>query len=312
MLEHLRQKTVHTQASVRGVALHSGEQVQVTLRPAPVDTGVVFNRVDVRAGLPIEAAVRNIVDTSRATTLGVGELRISTVEHMLSALRGLGVDNAFVDVDGAELPALDGSAACYVELVKRAGVRTQRAFRRLAVLRQTVEVHVGDRWARLEPAPTFGVSCSIDFAHPLIGRQAMQVDFSQLSYEREIASARTFAFFREVQWLREHGLARGGSLDNCVVLDEEQVLNPGGLRYPDEFVRHKVLDAVGDLSLFGAHLIGHLTCHRSGHEVHRALAEALVAQPQAYDLLVPRAQRTLDVRGLQLPVWAPAAEPIAA
>lgn len=312
-MEMIRQKTVCTAASVQGVTLHSGSQVKVTVRPAPVNTGVVFNRIDVDRAAPIEATASNVVDTSRATTLSAdGELKIGTVEHLLSALRGLGVDNVFVDLNGDELPALDGSSAPYVDLIRRAGVQTQRSYKRLAVLNKTVEVRSNGSYARLTPAPRFLIDCTIDFDHPIIGEQRLQIDFSQTSYESEIANARTFAFFHEVQWLRSQGLAKGGSLDNCIVVDGEKILNDDGLRKNDEFVRHKVLDAVGDLALLGMPIIGKLTCYKTGHAVHLKLLQTLLDDPSSFDVLVPHQQEALTSLGLHLPEWAPARSPLAA
>jgi len=312
MLEMLRQKTVCTAASMRGKALHCGQEISVTLRPAPPDAGVVFNRIDVKRAKPIEAVAHNVVDTSRATTLGFDDLRVATVEHLLSALRGLGVDNVYVDVDGPELPAGDGSSATYVELIKRAGLQPQAAARRIAVLRKTIEVRDGDKWARLSPSSRFTVDCRIDFEHPLIGEQRLQVDFTDTSYEREVAGARTFAFFHEVEWLRSQGLAQGGSLDNCIVIDGDHILNTDGLRYADEFVRHKVLDVVGDLALYRPPLICKMTCHKTGHELHRKLIQALIADDEACTVVVPRAARSLTRIGVHLPDWAPASAPLAA
>lgn len=312
LLETLRQKTVHTTATMRGVGLHTGQPIDLTLRPAPPDTGIVFNRVDIDRGALIEARAENVIDMTRATTLGAGSIRIGTVEHLLSALRGLGVDNVYADVSGAELPAGDGSAAPFVELILRAGVRTQRQHKRIAVMRSPVEVREGDAYARLSPAPRFTIDCDIAFDHPTIGAQRLSVDFTSTSYQREIADARTFCFLREVEWLRSKGLARGGSFDNCIVVDERGVMNPGGLRRADEFVRHKVLDAVGDLALLGMSLIGKLECHKAGHALHHQLLRALRTEQGAYEVVRPRAERSLVSLGVFLPDWAPAQEPLAA
>jgi len=312
LLEMLRQKTVHTAAIMRGIGLHSGKPIDLTLRPAPPNTGIVFNRVDIDRCPPIEARAENVVDMTRATTLGIGSVRIGTVEHLLSALYGLGVDNVYVDVSGAELPAGDGSAALFVDLILRAGVRTQRANKQIAVMRSTVEVHERDGFVRLSPAPRLTIDCDIEFAHPLIGSQRLAVDFTSNSYQRDVASARTFGFWHEVEWLRSKGLALGGSFDNAIVVDDRGVMNPGGLRCSDEFVRHKVLDAVGDLALLGMPVIGKLVCHKSGHALHNKLLRALLADPTAYEVVRPRAEQSLASLGVHLPDWAPAQEPLAA
>lgn len=281
MIEHLKQRSLQSSVSLRGVALHSGAQVTLRLRPAEANTGIVFHRTDI-GGPGIPAQAQYITDTARATKLGRGRASVGTVEHLLSALRGLGLDNVHVDVDGPELPVLDGSALPYVQLIRRAGVRVQHPLKRVAVLREPLSVGDDSRYARLLPANHFSASSAITFDHPVIGSQQIDLDWRNASYEQDLAPARTFAFFREVQWLRSQGLARGGSLDNAIVVDEDKVLNPSGLRFADEFVRHKLLDAIGDLALTGMHLVARYESARSGHELHRQLTQLFLDSPEAW------------------------------
>jgi UDP-3-O-[3-hydroxymyristoyl] N-acetylglucosamine deacetylase len=283
----LRQRTLKSLIGATGVGLHSGQKVRLTLRPAPADTGVVFRRVDLDPPVDIPARADLVGDTRLASCLVREGVRISTVEHLLSALGGLGVDNAYVDIDAPELPIMDGSASPFVLLIQQAGIEEQAAPKRFLRIKRKVEIREGDKWARLEPHEGFRLLFSIDFKHPVIERstQSVAVDFAETSYLKEIARARTFGFMHEVEDLHERGLALGGGLENAVVLDEFRVLNAEGLRFADEFIRHKLLDAVGDLYLLGRPLLGAFSAHKSGHGLNNKLARALLADRAAFEIV---------------------------
>jgi UDP-3-O-[3-hydroxymyristoyl] N-acetylglucosamine deacetylase len=279
----LRQRTLKSLIRASGVGLHTGQKVRITLRPAPANTGIVFRRVDLAPPVDIPARAELVGEARLASTLVKGDVKIHTVEHLMSALGGLGVDNAFVDLDAPELPIMDGSASPFVLLIQQAGVEQQGAPKRFLRVTRRVEVTEGDKWARLEPYEGYRLSFSIDFRHPVIERstQSVSVDFADTSYLREIARARTFGFMHEVENLRESGLALGGGLENAVVLDEYRVLNAEGLRFADEFIRHKLLDAVGDLYLLGNPLLGAFSAHKSGHALNNRLLRAALADAGA-------------------------------
>src|SRR5256712_4590879 len=268
-LHPFRQRTFKQRAALSGIGLHSGAAVRLTLAPAPIDSGLVF----VRDGMEIPALSEFVIDTTLNTSLGRENVRISTVEHLLAALAGCGIDNAVIEVEGPEVPIADGSSEPFVALVREAGVHEQRATRRYLMLRKTVTVSEGDKLARLSPARgKFAVNYTIDFHHPLITDQSFRLEMNEKSFQKEIARARTFGFMRDVERLHKAGLARGGSLANAVVVDDFNILNPEGLRFPDEFVRHKILDALGDLSLLGMPGIGQLPAVKSGHALTQQLA----------------------------------------
>jgi len=260
----------------------------MALRPAPADTGIVFRRVDLETVVDLPARAELVGEARLASTLVRGEVKIHTVEHLMSALSGLGIDNAFIDLDAPEVPIMDGSAAPFVMLLQQAGIVEQRAAKKFARVRRRVEVVEGDKWARLEPYEGFRLAFSIEFRHPVIERstQAVSVDFAETSYLKEIARARTFGFMHDVEALRESGLALGGGLDNAVVLDEYRVLNADGLRFADEFIRHKLLDAIGDLYLLGRPLLGAFSAHKSGHALNNRLLRALLADATALETVV--------------------------
>jgi len=284
----LRQRTLKSLVSASGVGLHTGQKVRITLRPAPVDSGVVFRRVDLASPVDIPARAQLVGEARLASTLVLGDVKIHTVEHLMSALGGLGVDNAYVDLDAPELPIMDGSASPYVLLIQQAGIVEQAAAKKFLRVTRRVEVKDGDKWARLDPYDGYRLSFSIEFRHPVIERttQAVTVDFAETSYLKEIARARTFGFMHEVEDLRDSGLALGGGLDNAVVLDEYRVLNSDGLRFADEFIRHKLLDAIGDLYLLGKPLLGAFTAHKSGHALNNRLVRAALAEPAALEQVV--------------------------
>ena len=284
----LKQRTLKTLIKASGVGLHTGQKVRMSLRPAPPDTGIVFRRIDLPSAVDIPARAELVGEARLASTLIKDGTKVHTVEHLMSALSGLGIDNAFVDLDAPELPILDGSASPFVLLLQQAGLEEQAAPKKFLRVKKTVEVREGDKWARLEPYEGFRLSFSIDFRHPVIERstQSVTVDFAETSYLKEIARARTFGFMQEVEDLKGSGLALGGGLENAVVLDEQSVLNADGLRFADEFIRHKLLDAIGDLYLLGRPLLGAFTAHKSGHALNNRLARAALADAAALEVVV--------------------------
>ncbi|WP_153111905.1 UDP-3-O-acyl-N-acetylglucosamine deacetylase [Propionivibrio limicola] len=287
----LKQRTLKSLIRASGVGLHSGIKVNMTLRPAAPDTGIVFRRVDLDPIVDLPASALEVGDTRMCSCLERGQAKVGTIEHLMSALAGLGIDNAYVDLDAAEVPILDGSASPFVFLIQSAGIEEQPAPKKFIRVKRLIEVResdkAGEKWARFEPYNGYKLNFSIVFNHPAIDRTGQQVtfDFSDHSYVREIARARTFGFMQEVEWLRENGLAQGGGLDNAVVLDEYRVLNADGLRYSDEFVKHKVLDAIGDLYLLGHPLLASFTAHKSGHALNNLLARELLANPDSWEFV---------------------------
>jgi UDP-3-O-[3-hydroxymyristoyl] N-acetylglucosamine deacetylase len=281
----IKQRTLKNVIRATGVGLHTGQKVYLTLRPAAVDSGIVFRRVDLDEPVDIPAKAENVGDTRLSTTLVRDGVRISTVEHLLSAFAGLGIDNAYVDVSAPEVPIMDGSAGPFVFLIQSAGVEEQNAAKRFIRIRRPVEVREGDKIARFEPFNGFKVSFGIDFEHPAMSedRRSSEIDFSSTSFVKEVSRARTFGFLRDIEMLRENGLALGGSMDNAIVVDDFRVLNEDGLRYEDEFVKHKILDAIGDLYLLGHSLIGAFRGYKSGHALNNRLLKTLMAQPDAWE-----------------------------
>ena len=283
----MRQRTLRHSIKATGVSLHTGEKVFMTLKPAPVDTGIVFRRIDLDPVLELPALAENVGDTTLSTSLMVGVGRVSTVEHLMAALAGLGVDNAIIDLTAEEVPIMDGSAAPFVFLLQSAGVVEQDAPKKFVRIKRKLTVEDADKVASLLPYEGFKVSFTIDFDHPVFRDRTAhaELDFSTASFEEEVSRARTFGFLHEIEYLRSRGLARGGSVDNAIVVDEYRILNQEGLRYEDEFVRHKVLDAVGDLYLLGHCLIGEFRAYKSGHALNNALVRALIAQPDAWEMV---------------------------
>lgn len=281
----IKQRTLKNVIRATGVGLHTGDKVFLTLRPAAPDTGIVFRRVDLTPPVDIPARHDYVGDTQLSTTLVNGDVRISTVEHLLSAMAGLGIDNAFVDLSAAEVPIMDGSAGPFVFLIQSAGIVEQNAPKHFIRIKRSVMVQDGDKWARFDPFEGFKVSFNIEFDHPAFqsGMQTASVDFSTTSFVKEVSRARTFGFLRDIERLRERKLALGGTLDNAVVVDDYRVLNEDGLRYSDEFVKHKVLDAIGDLYLLGYSLIGAFSGHKSGHALNNALLRKLIATESAWE-----------------------------
>ncbi len=283
----INQRTLKNVIRATGVGLHTGEKVYLTLRPAAVDTGVVFRRVDLDPVVELSAKPDRVGDTRLSTALQQGEVSVSTVEHLMSALAGLGIDNVYVELTSPEVPIMDGSAAPFVFLVQSAGVIEQNAPKKFIRVTKPIKVEQDDKWATFEPFEGFKVSFAIDFDHPIFAKspQRATVDFSTTSFVKEVSRARTFGFMHEVEALREAGLALGGSHDNAIVMDSYTILNDDGLRYEDEFVKHKILDAIGDLYLLGHPLIGAFSAYKSGHALNNKLLRALVSQPDAWELV---------------------------
>ena len=280
-----KQRTLKSIIRATGVGLHTGEKVAMTLRPAPPNCGIVFRRIDLSKPVDIVADAFKVTDARLCSALEAGGARVATVEHLMSAFAGLGIDNAYVDLTGSEVPIMDGSAAPFVFLIQSAGIEQQPAPKRFFRIKRTVEVRDGEKWARFEPFEGFKLSFSIEFDHPAFERSAQtaHVDFADTSYVKEVARARTFGFIQEVEALRDSGLALGGSLDNAIVVDEYRVLNAEGLRYSDEFVKHKLLDAIGDLYLVGHPLIGAFSAHKSGHALNNRLLRTTLAAEGAWE-----------------------------
>jgi len=283
----IKQRTLKTQVKTTGVGLHSGVKVEMTLRPAAAGTGILFRRVDLDPPVDIPVDPAKVTDTRLCSALTVGNVKVATVEHLMSALAGLGIDNIVIDLTGPEVPILDGSAAPFVFLLQSAGIEELNAPKQFIRITQPIEVKDGDKWVRLSPYDGFRIDFTIDFDHPVFEQsgQVVSVDFDKTSYIREVARARTFGFMHEVEMLRNNNLALGGSLDNAIVMDEYRVLNADGLRYDDEFVKHKVLDAIGDFYMAGKPIIGRLEAHKSGHALNNQLLRALLEKRSAWELV---------------------------
>ena len=287
----LAQRTIKTLTQAVGVGLHSGQRVELTLRPAPPGTGIVFRRVDLAEPIDIHVSAQSVTDTRLASTISSGQAKVHTVEHLMSACAGLGIDNLVIDITAEEVPILDGSASSFVFLLQSAGIELQKVARQFIRVLKTVEVKDGQgenvKWAKLEPYEGYRLSFEIDFHHPAVDSTGQQVvfDMGRDLYARDIARARTFGFTKDVEMLRSNGLALGGGLDNAIVMDDYKVLNSDGLRYDDEFVKHKILDAMGDLYLVGKPLIASYTAFRSGHAMNNQLLRALLDQPETYEMV---------------------------
>ena len=283
----IKQRTLRTAIRATGIGLHSGEKVYLTLRPAPADTGIVFRRVDLDPVVEIVATPENVGETTMSTCLVKDNVRISTVEHLLAAMAGLGIDNAYIEVSAQEIPIMDGSSGPFVFLIQSAGVEELNAPKRFVRIKKRVELRDGDKLAAFEPFDGFKIDFSIDFNHPVLQNtvQRSVVDLSSTSFVKEVSRARTFGFMNDLEYLRSKNLALGGSMDNAIVLDEYRILNDGPLRYEDEFVKHKILDAIGDLYLMGHSLIGSFRAHKSGHALNNRLLRALKADAEAWELV---------------------------
>lgn len=284
----IRQRTLKNEIKATGVGLHTGEKVYLTLKPAPEDNGIVFKRVDLDPVVEIPAKAENVGETTLSTSLVSGDVKVSTVEHLLSAMAGLGIDNAIIELTAGEVPIMDGSAGPFVFLIQSAGIREQLAPKKFIRIKKEVSVTDGDKTASFRPFDGFKVSFSIDFDHPAFKERSLkaEIDFSSTSFVKEVSRARTFGFMHEIEYLRSKGLAKGGSMDNAIVVDEYRVLNEDGLRYEDEFVKHKMLDAIGDLYLLGNSLIGEFCAHKSGHALNNKSLRRLIAEPDAWEVVV--------------------------
>ena len=306
----LAQRTLKSLTRAVGVGLHSGQRVELTLRPAPADTGIVFRRVDLPQPVDIAVSALAVTDTRLASTISAGSTKVFTVEHLMSACAGLGIDNLYIDITAEEVPILDGSAASFVFLLQSAGIELQKTPKKFVRLLQAVEVREGEgvstKWARLSPYDGYKLIFEIDFDHPAVDSTGQRVEFDMGSgsYVRDIARARTFGFTKDVEMMRANGLALGGGLDNAIVMDDYKVLNIEGLRYNDEFVKHKILDAMGDLFLLGKPLLAAYSAFRSGHALNNKLLRALLAQPDSYEV-VSFADELQAPRGLArlAPAW---------
>jgi len=297
----IKQRTLKNVIRATGVGLHTGEKVYLTLRPAVPDTGIVFRRVDLDEPVEIMATPDNVGDTTLSTTLISQGVRISTVEHLLSALAGLGIDNAYIDLNAPEVPIMDGSAGPFVFLIQSAGIQEQNAPKRFIRIKKPVTVKDGEKWVKFEPFDGFKVNFTIDFDHPVFKNRAQtaEIDFSTTSFVKEISRARTFGFMSQLESLRANNLALGGSLDNAVVVDDYRVLNEDGLRYADEFVKHKILDSIGDLYLLGRSLIGAFSGYKSGHALNNQLLRALLSDQKSWELVTFEDEKTAPISFMQ-------------
>ncbi len=283
----IRQRTLRNAIRATGVGLHMGEKVYLTLRPAPVNTGIVFRRTDLSPVVEIAATATAVGDTMLSTTLVKGDVRISTIEHLMAALSGLGIDNCYVELSAPEVPIMDGSAAPFVFLIQSAGIEEQKSPKRFIRIKRPVTIKSGDKEVSFLPFAGFKMSFTIEFDHPVFRdrNSHAEIDFSKNSFVKEISRARTFGFMHEFEYLRSKGLVRGGSLDNAVVVDEYRIVNEDGLRYEDEFVKHKILDAVGDIYLLGHSIIGEYRAHKSGHALNNQAVRALLAEADAWEFV---------------------------
>ncbi len=283
----IRQRTIKNVIRATGIGLHTGDKIYLTVRPAPVDTGVVFRRVDLTPPVAIRATAYAVGETTLSTTLVSGGVKVSTIEHLMSAFAGLGIDNAIVELSGPEVPIMDGSAGPFVFLLQSAGIAEQKVAKKFIRVKREISIRDGDKSATFLPFDGFKVSFTIDFDHPVFrGRsQSASIDFSTASFVKEVSRARTFGFMSDIEQLRSKNLALGGSVENAIVVDDYRILNEDGLRYEDEFVKHKILDAIGDLYLLGHSLIGEYVGHKSGHALNNRLLRTLLAQPDAYDVV---------------------------
>ncbi len=299
----VKQRTLKTTVQATGVGLHTGEKVYLTLRPAPANSGIVFRRVDLVPPADIRADAYAVHDTRLSTCLEAGGARVATVEHLMSALAGLGIDNVVVELSSSELPIMDGSAGTFVFLLQSAGIVEQVAAKKFIRIKKTVEVKEGDKWVRFDPYNGYKLSFTINFSHPVFAntKQNVMIDLGEHSYVKEVSRARTFGFMQDVEYMRSQGLALGGNLDNAIVMDEYRVINPDGLRFEDEFVKHKVLDAIGDLYLLGHPLIGAFSGFKSGHALNNALLRAMLADESAWEFVTfDKTEEAPDFLRLQL------------
>ena len=280
----LKQRTLSSKINASGVGLHTGKKISLTLNPAPVNSGIIFKRTDIKSA-PIKASLENVFDTRLSTSLSNDKIKISTVEHLLSALAGIGIDNAMIELDGPEVPIMDGSARPFVFMIQSAGIQEQSDLKKFIKIKKTIEVKQGEKWAKIEPFDGFKVAFTIDFDHPAFSEtsQSSEIDFSSVSYLSQVSRARTFGFTKDIELLRKSNLALGGSVSNAIVIDDYKVINEEGVRFQDEFVKHKILDAIGDLYLLGHGLIGSFSAYKSGHHLNNLLLRELVNNLDAWE-----------------------------
>ena len=280
----LKQRTLSSRISASGVGLHTGKKISLTLNPAPVNSGIIFRRTDLESA-PIKASLENVFDTRLSTSLSNEQIKISTVEHLLSALAGIGIDNAMVELDGPEVPIMDGSARPFVFMIQSAGIQEQTDSKKFIKIKKTIEVKQDEKWAKIEPFDGFKVAFTIDFDHPAFSEtsQSSEIDFSSVSYLSQVSRARTFGFTKDIELLRKNNLALGGSVNNAIVIDDYRVINEEGVRFQDEFVKHKILDAIGDLYLLGHGLMGSFSAYKSGHHLNNLLLRELVNNVDAWE-----------------------------
>jgi len=298
-----RQRTLKQTTGCTGLGLHSGKKVGIVLRPAPPNTGICFVRMDLPSRPMVRACFRNVLDTTLATTVGSNGCKVGTVEHLMAAFFGMGVDNAVVELDGPEVPIMDGSAAPFVFLIRSAGIKEQREAKRFVVVKKAFKLEDGDRFVHIYPSRELEIHYTIDFHHPLLRNQRYELIFSGRDFVREISRARTFGFLKDVQTLQEKGLAKGGSLDNAVVVDEFRILNEDGLRYPDEFVRHKILDFIGDLSIVGCPVIGRFVVNKSGHFLNQWMLKELMASQKHWAEVIPKSKEECSRNRFKIPAF---------
>ncbi len=280
---HFRQRTISKPVSFSGIGVHSGKKVNLTIKPAPVNHGIKFVRTDLTDKPSVSAHFNMVVDTSLATVIGYDGFIVSTIEHLMASFAGLSIDNAIVELDAYELPIMDGSAGPFITYIKTAGIEEQLGPRYFFVVKEPIELKEDGKFVGIYPASKFKITCTIYFDHPLIREQSYSIDVSDQVFEKEICRARTFGFFQEIEYLKKYGFARGGSLDNVIVLDEKDILNKDGLRFPDEFVRHKILDCIGDFSLLGMPILGHVIVNKSGHSFNHAFLKKFIENKKSWE-----------------------------
>ena len=280
---YFEQRTLDKPASCSGIGLHSGKKVNLTIRPAPINHGIKFVRLDLPGTPSVTAQFHRVVDTSLATVIGNDGCIVSTIEHLMATFAGLSIDNAMIELDAYEVPVMDGSAAYFTDMIKEAGIKEQGMPRHYFILKEPIELKENEKSVVVHPSDTFRISCSIDFDHPMICNQSFTLDVTDEIFDTEISKARTFGFLHEVEYMKRYGLAQGGSLDNAVVLDKDRIINEDGLRFPDEFVRHKILDCLGDFSLLGMPILGHLVVDKSGHQFNHAFLEKFFSQKDSWE-----------------------------
>jgi len=284
-MNKIYQRTIGGYISIGGIGLHSGRKVKITLRPAPENSGYIFVNTEQAFPTEIVASFDKVVDTTLATTIGDGNTQIKTIEHLISAFRGMDIDNVIVEVEGDEVPIMDGSSAPFVYLIKKAGVVEQKRLRKFIIVKNQIRFYEDDKYIEILPSDDFKIEFTIDFPHPLIGKQSFFYHASPENYEKEIAKARTFGFYNEVEYLKSKGLALGGSLENAVVIGKDGILNEEGLRFKDEFVRHKILDLIGDIALLGYPVIGHIRAYKSGHALNNKLCKELFTNRRDFSVV---------------------------